>query len=517
MTPRPRHHPGHRPDGPQNAPQGPLSSPHTVSGMHGTLTAIDTALADPDPAVCATCSGSLAESPSDDFCSEPCQDTWLTGRSTSAPMDHQTGPDDQIPETTPTRALGWLGPPPPGTVLRPGHEVLDEVAAFVARHNVFPDEHCVPTLTLWYAHTHATDRFYITPRLVLDSAEPGSGKTRVLEVAAHLVAAPEMTISATPAALFRLVAAGPITILFDEVDALFSQNSGSTEDLRALLNAGYKAGATVARCVGDAKTMKVERFPVFAPAALAGIAGAMPDTITTRAITIHMRRRRTDQTVAQFRLRAVTREATPIREALAAWIATVAEQLASAEPVMPDHVTDRPAEIWEPLLAIADAAGGHWPHTARAACTHFVLDSGPEVRSTGIRLLADLRSVFGRHQADRLPTTTLLTDLAELEDSDWTDLDGRALDARRLARELARYSVRVQGFKHHNGKTIKGYLTYPTDKQVGLTDAWARYLPPDTPSQVGNCGNHGNRAGQTVTDDRPVTDPSVTTPHPETP
>jgi hypothetical protein len=109
-------------------------------------------------------------------------------------------------------------------------------------------------LTLWYAHTHAAAHFYVTPRLILDSAEPGSGKTRVLEVAQFLVAAPEMTISATPAALFRMVSEGPITILFDEVDAIFNaKTGGNNEDLRALLNAGYKRTATIARCVGDAK------------------------------------------------------------------------------------------------------------------------------------------------------------------------------------------------------------------------------------------------------------------------
>jgi hypothetical protein len=63
---------------------------------------------------------------------------------------------------------------------RSGAEVLDDVASFVARFNVFPSEYCVPTLALWYAHTHMADRFYVTPRLILDSAEPGSGKTRVL-------------------------------------------------------------------------------------------------------------------------------------------------------------------------------------------------------------------------------------------------------------------------------------------------------------------------------------------------
>jgi len=59
-----------------------------------------------------------------------------------------------------------------------------------------------------------------------------------------------MTISATTAALFRLVSMGPITILFDEVDALFNQAGGANEDLRGLLNAGYKPyGVRVPECL----------------------------------------------------------------------------------------------------------------------------------------------------------------------------------------------------------------------------------------------------------------------------
>jgi len=56
---------------------------------------------------------------------------------------------------------------------------------------------------------------------------------------------------------------------------LASKVRSRNEDLRALLNAGYKRTATVARCVGDAKSMNVTRFPVYAPVALAGIAGGM--------------------------------------------------------------------------------------------------------------------------------------------------------------------------------------------------------------------------------------------------
>ncbi|HKR51686.1 MAG TPA: DUF3631 domain-containing protein [Pseudonocardiaceae bacterium] len=352
------------------------------------------------------------------------------------------------------------------------------MAAFVARFSVFPSEHCAPTLALWYAHTHAVDQFYVTPRLILDSAEPGSGKTRVLEVAQYLVRAPEMTISATPAALFRLVSMGPITILFDEVDAIFNpKNGGNNEDLRGLLNAGYKRSATIARCVGDAKNMKVERFPVYAPAALAGIAGAMPTTITTRAITIHMRRRRTDEPVEPFRERQVACQAQPFREQLATWIDSTRTRLGDAAPVMPEGVIDRCAEIWEPLLAIADTAGGHWPHTARAACRHFVLDAGPPLTSLGIRLLADLRELFTQAGTVRMTTADILPVLCALDESPWGDLNGKPLDARRLAKELSRYGVRPHDLRMTAGEVVKGYRTAAPE---GLADAWDRYLPSPT-------------------------------------
>jgi hypothetical protein len=480
-----------------------------------TLTAITDAI-DAGPGSCLHCAAPLPDSPPE-FCGEPCQKTWLTHHTGAASLpvgDGAVHPNQDIPETLPARPLAWLGPTPIDAVAGAGHEVLNAVSGFIGRYNVFPDEHCIPTLALWYAHTHLVHQFYITPRLVLDSAEPGSGKTRVLEVAALLVAHPEMTISATPAALFRLVAAGPITILFDEVDAIFNQKSDGNEDLRGLLNAGYKNGATVARCIGDAKQMKVQRFPVFAPAALAGIAGGMPDTITTRAITIHMRRRRANQTVEQFRHRTATRRAKPLRDALTTWTRTISGRIGDAIPEMPDGVTDRSAEIWEPLLAIADEAGDHWPTTARTACAHFVLNNGPQVRSTGIRLLADLRTVFRRHNTDRLATITVLGELHAMDESPWADLGGKPLDPRRLAKELGRYGVRAVPFKDSTNTTVKGYVTYPNDRQLGLTDAWDRYLTPDpTPGAVTAVTSVTTQVNP-VTDDPPVTDPSVTAPPP---
>lgn len=399
--------------------------------------------------------------------------------------------------------------PAPIARARASADVLNDVASFVARFNVFPSEHCVPTLALWYAHTHMAERFYVTPRLILDSAEPGSGKTRVLEVAQFLVAAPEMTISAKPAALFRLVQAGPITILFDEVDTIFNpktSGNGDNDDLRAMLNAGYKRSATIPRCVGDVKAMQVKRFKVYAPAVLAGITGGMPATITTRAITIHMRRRRPDEQVDQFREKVVEREAELIREALASWVTSVADQVSDAEPEMPHGVTDRSAEIWEPLLALADAAGDHWPDTARNACRHFVLDTGPQAGSLGVRLLADLRELYATREVDRMPTSDILAALIELDEAPWPDLYGRPLDARRLARELGRYGVKPVTFEIDGGGSVKGYVTFGTagkQAQAGLADAWSRYLP----AEISKSGKSGKQPGQLLTYAQSLTGP----------
>ncbi|EWM19229.1 DUF3631 domain-containing protein [Kutzneria sp. 744] len=232
----------------------------------------------------------------------------------------------------------------------------------------------------------------------------------------------------------------------------------------------------------------------------------MPATVTTRAITFHLRKRRADQAVENYRERRADAETQPVREALATWITGIGEELADAEPDMPDGVADRPAETWEPLLAIADAAGGDWPDIARAACLHFVGESTQAPTSLGVRLLADLHAIFTRRNADRLATKDLLAELWEIDDGRWTDMEGKPLNDRRMSKELRKYLVAPAAFNDGTG-TVKGYVTYPTydsageQVQVGLADAWSRYLS----SSVGNVGNVGNLAGQSVTDTGSVT------------
>jgi Protein of unknown function (DUF3631) len=183
-----------------------------------------------------------------------------------------------------------------------------------------------------------------------------------------------------------------------------------------------------------------------------------------------------------------------------------------ARPAMPEGVTDRKAEVWRALLAVADAAGGDWPKRAREACTHFALGGGDAGTSLGVRLLADLKAIFG--DRDRMTTVAILEALTGMEEAPWGDMprSHKPLDARGLASLVKRYDVHPTAFDplDGTGKTAKGYTTYPTSGNVGLGDAWRRYA-----EEVGKKRNDGKPTGHDPDRANRLTDPSVRAESPE--
>jgi hypothetical protein len=374
--------------------------------------------------------------------------------------------------------------------------LLDDVEAFAGRFLAFTTAHHLVVIVLWIVHTWALSAFYVTPRLVLDSPEPGSGKTRALEVLALLCRAAKLTLSTTTAALYRRIeAAGdkPPTVLQDEADAVFGKSTTpQSEDQRALYNSGYKRGATVDRCEGDAKNMKVREFKVFAPVALAFLGGRVPPSIKDRGIPLHMRRRAPDEHIAEFRERDAAIDAEPLRDRIEAWATINHDALAAARPTMPEGVRDRPAEVWEALLAVADVAGGDWPARAHRACRYFVLDTEPDEKlSLGLRLLRDIKGAFG--ERDRMFSADVVSALTSDLESEWRDLWGKPLDQRRLAKELKRYGIESQEVRI-GAENRKGYLVAGDS---GLAQAWHRYL---VSVPMRDKRDKGDIAGQSVAD-----------------
>ncbi|CAG7637708.1 DUF3631 domain-containing protein [Actinacidiphila bryophytorum] len=366
-----------------------------------------------------------------------------------------------------------------------GARLLDEVEAFHRRFNVFPSEAAYVAVTLWDAHAHLLDAFDSTPRLAFLSPEPGSGKSRGLEIVQTLVPHPMVAANASASVLFRAVGGleSRPTILFDEIDTVFNPKAGGdNEQLRGFINAGHRRGAGMWRCVGDGSNQQVQEFPSYCAVAVAGL-GSLPDTILTRSVIIRMRRRAPNEHVEPYRQRIHESQGNALRDRLTAWAETVRERIDGAFPEMPEEVTDRPADVWEPLLAVADAAGQAWPERARAACVELVNAAKIDDKgSVGIRLLTDLRDhVF--NGIDRLPTIAILDRLHAMDEAPWADMNGKPLDARGLSRMLREYmtadNAPIAARNIKSGTSVmKGY--YATD----LYDAWQRYCPPPPESPL---------------------------------
>lgn len=362
-------------------------------------------------------------------------------------------------------------PEPEELDLPAGDHLLDDVAEFVERHMAMAYAQIV-AVTLWAAHTYVTQVFETTPRLAISSPQKGSGKTRLLELLLLLCFGARMSANMTPAYLFRVAANRP-TFLIDEIDTIFRAGDSTHDDLRALINAGYRPGASVGRIEGTGNKLVARDFPVFAPVAVAGI-GLPPDTVLDRSVLIRLRRRAPGEQVAPYRERTTGPEGRRLGALLGAWTASVADKLAVADPVMPSGLTDRPADIWSPLLAIADAAGGRWPDDARAAALDLNderMDQDPDL---ALQLLDDLRDIMGSSTSskDRWSSGELVGALQGRPEGPWRSFGGRdGIDQAGLARLLRPYDVRPSKMRI-GALTTRGY------RLADFADAWSRYLQP---------------------------------------
>jgi hypothetical protein len=349
-----------------------------------------------------------------------------------------------------------------------GAEILDSVLRFLRRF-VSLTAAQVRVVTLWAAHTFFLEAVDCTPYLSINSAEKQSGKTRLLEILETLVHEPWLTGRVTAAVLIRKIDAVRPTLLLDESDTAFGGEKEYAEALRGVLNSGYRRGGKASCCVGQGANTSYKDFETFCAKAIAGI-GSVPDTVADRSIPIRLKRA-TRGEVERFRRREADREASDIKARLAAWCAANVERLRDARPQIPAELSDRQADCCEPLLAVADLAGGEWPDAARRALVELCAEAQADDQSRGVQLLSDIRQIFDERGIDRISSADLVVALTEIETSPWAECSrGKPLTKAKLARLLGRFGI-APGTIRVQDSTPKGY--YRRD----FNDAFARYLP----------------------------------------
>ena len=323
-------------------------------------------------------------------------------------------------------------------------------------------------LTLWIAFCYSIPQFDFAPRLCFWSPEKRCGKSLALEVVSHLLPNSLMTSSIPSAGLFRTLDRDPTkVILIDESDTVFGRNGDKekAEALRQLLNASFKRGQTVIRCVPP--NFDPKEFKIFAPIALAGIGtSAIPETVADRALMIEMRRMLPNEQILEFESDEVEKYFFPIKAKLQNFATENESRYRELRPELPkESLNPRARDLWKPLYKVAECAGEEW--IKKALHASVALSSGesdPEEASLSLRLLSDTREVFLEEQ---IATRDLLERLRSLEESPWAYLE--RFNPSVLAHLLKNYGVRPKPF---SGGKVRGYY------RKSFEDSWSRYLAP---------------------------------------
>jgi hypothetical protein len=357
--------------------------------------------------------------------------------------------------------------------------LLQDVRAFIRRFVVL-DDHQADAVTLWAAATHVFEAFACTPYLAISSAEKRSGKSLLLEVLALLVRDPLPTANISDAALFRVIEERKPALLIDEIDTIFGRKSRDREELRGILNAGYRRGAVAHRMGGSNSTI-LQTFSVYCPKAFAGIGDCLPDTIADRAIPIRLKRRTRDEPLERFRLRVVEPEGLNLRDRLGEWLEPNQEYLADLWPELPDQLDDRAQDVWEALLAVAEIGG--WSERARVAAVALMTGAEREDDSITFALIRDISDVFAANDDEPMKTAVLLDGLHRVGESPWAEWHGRPLSAHGLSRLLKPYRIKTMPV-WADGETVRGYKVEQfSDALVQLGVRSVRGVRDETRSQ----------------------------------
>jgi len=356
-----------------------------------------------------------------------------------------------------------------------GAEVLDEIVSGLNRVLVFPD--WGPEASALFAmHTYAFQLRDLTAYLAIESPEKECGKSTLLMAISLLVERPVVSTNISSSAFFHAIEELIPILIIDEGDT----NLRTRRELRGMLNGGYtRATAYIWRVMQERRSkgngnggaeagrgsgLTLMRYTSWCPKAIATI-GHLNDILASRCIVIRMHRKLEGEECARLK----TMKWEDLRRKCKRFVMDHAQEIANAEPKMPAGLSNRAADIWEPLLALADLAGGRWPELARQAAVG--LTTRAQQHSPIGALLLDILLIFVLRKTERVFSRDMVLDLNRNPDRPWAELRrGRAVNETWLAAQLRPYGIAPRTIRIGE-EVAKGYL------QEEFEETFRRYIP----------------------------------------
>jgi Protein of unknown function (DUF3631) len=342
-------------------------------------------------------------------------------------------------------------------------ELLSTLRDTFAQHVVLP-EHGAAAMALWTLHAWALDTADVSPFLVFSAPEMRCGKSTALALLYRTCPRTAFASNISSAAVFRYIESNRPTLIIDEADSFMH----GSEELRGVLNSGHtRDTAFIIRCEGEDHAPK--EFSTWAPKAIALI-GKLPSTIQDRAVVLAMKRKKPGERVTKLRGREDADHFLALRRKASRWTEDNLETLRTARPALPEALNDRAQDNWEPLLAIADLAGGDWPKAARDAALKLSGDAEAEASSLTTQLLADIKAAFETAGTFRMTSGEMVEALTKDATGNWAEFGktGKPLTQKKLASVLRSFDIKPTG----NPRRYE---------LSAFRDAFDRYLSPKLP------------------------------------
>lgn len=339
--------------------------------------------------------------------------------------------------------------------------VFIEIKEVLNRFVDFKNEKDADVIALWIIGTYLFPVFDAFPYLYFVGVKR-SGKTKTLLLIERLAFNAIMASDLTSPVLFRLVEAKRSTVALDESEQLSDKTR--KQDLRLILNAGYKRGAPAYR----ARKLKngsfsLEVFEVYSPKGIANISG-MDNVLEDRSLTLTMVRTNNKEK-GNLAVTEKSEDWSYLRSLLYVFSLEYANQVSQIYNDDPsvNELLNRQNELWRPLLSIAKIVGEDmFTEIKDEAKKRAEETSGADLEDFDSAVLHALKELTSDEASVTLTNKEIKEKAHEYIEEDQKDY----LTSRGVGAALKRFGIK--------GKKIQGYWRYELDPKE-ITDLTKRY------------------------------------------
>jgi hypothetical protein len=332
---------------------------------------------------------------------------------------------------------------------------LDEARKF-GSYFIDTSDTVLDVMACFEAMTWTLESFYTVPRMLFHGDDPQCGKTEgesmVLRLSRNPWTVNQQTTRDSVRSKFDVADASMRpTIGIQDVSMIFglSGRQGAGHPVNTNLREGYKTGESTS----ISRNGSAVDIPLFCTAVMAGLKNAVPGDIRTRCICVRMR-------AGHPRMQYVGVEHDPMARALGLalgnWVRQHADELKTfrARGIHP-KLTGRLRECWEPIFAIAHAAGGSWPRRILSAFLDLAIDQAEMPPLTPEQtILRDMQRAAHIIGGDRMGGIALIEEMRRFGEPLYVPLSNIALS---MFMSEAMHPIEPYQFRLAGEKPVRGY------------------------------------------------------------